>query len=39
MEKDPQLSEETVAAIEKARDRIKRGNFLSEEEAKKRLEF
>lgn len=34
--KQPELSQETILAIEKARERIKRGNFLSEE-AKKRL--
>ncbi|MBN2421718.1 hypothetical protein JXB41_00705 [Candidatus Woesearchaeota archaeon] len=35
----PQLSQETVEAIEKARERIKSGNFLTEEEARKRLGF
>lgn len=34
---NPKLSEETVKAIEKARERIKKGKFLTEEEAKKRL--
>lgn len=34
---NPKLSVETLTAIEKARERIKRGNFLSEVEAKKRL--
>jgi len=34
---NPELSAETINAIEKARDRIKRGRFLTEEEAKKRL--
>ena len=35
----PKLSKEIVIAIEKARKRIKAGNFVSEEEAKKRLGF
>jgi len=33
----PELSRETVEAIEKARQRIKQGRFLTEAEAKKRL--
>ncbi len=33
----PELSQEVILAIEKARERIKKGKFLSEEEAKKRL--
>lgn len=33
----PDLSREAIEAIEKARDRIKKGNFLTEVEAKKRL--
>lgn len=33
----PKLSQETIEAIEKARKRIKEGNFLTEAEAKKRL--
>jgi hypothetical protein len=33
----PELSKETVEAIEKARKRIKEGKFLTEAEAKKRL--
>ena len=37
--KDPELSKETILAIENARKRIKKGNFISEEEAKKRLGF
>jgi predicted transcriptional regulator len=37
LEKDPELSKETVKAIEKARERIKKGKFLTEAEAKKRL--
>ena len=36
-EKDPKLSKETMKAIEKARERIKKGKFLTEAEAKKRL--
>ena len=36
-EKQPELSKETIEAIEKARDRIKKGKFLTESEAKKRL--
>lgn len=34
---EPALSQETVLAIEKARERIKRGRFLTEAEARKRL--
>jgi len=34
---EPKLSKETVEAIEKARARIKKGKFLTEAEAKKRL--
>lgn len=33
----PELSKETVEAIEKARERMKKGRFLTESEAKKRL--
>ena len=33
----PELSKETIEAIEKARKRIKEGKFLTEAEAKKRL--
>jgi len=36
-EDEPELSQETIKAIEKARERIKRGNFVTAEEAKKRL--
>ena len=36
-EKEPELSIETIKAIEKARERIKKGRFLTEAEAKKRL--
>ena len=35
--RNPELSVETINAIEKARDRIKRGRFLTEVKAKKRL--
>ena len=35
--KEPELSQETIKAIEKARERIKKGRFLNEIEAKKRL--
>ena len=35
--KSPELSREAVEAIEKARERIKKGKFLTEDEAKKRL--
>ncbi|ATZ61020.2 MAG: hypothetical protein BME93_02525 [Methanosarcinales archaeon Met12] len=34
---EPELSIETLEAIKKARERIKRGRFLTEEEARKRL--
>ena len=36
---DPELSRETVIAIENARKRIKAGNFTTEEEARKRMGF
>jgi len=36
-EKEPELSKETIKAIERARERIKKGKFLTETEAKKRL--
>ncbi len=35
--KQPLLSKESVDAIERARERMKRGKFLTEEEARKRL--
>ena len=38
-EKEPELSKETIKAIEKARERIKKGKFVTEAEAKKRLGF
>ena len=34
---EPNLSKTTLKAIESARERIKKGKFLTEEEAKKRL--
>ena len=34
---DQKLSKDTVLAIEKARERIKEGKFLTQEEARKRL--
>jgi predicted transcriptional regulator len=34
---NPEISKETILAIESARKRIQAGNFLTEEEAKKRL--
>lgn len=35
----PELSRDAVTAIEAARKRIKAGNFVTEEEARKRLGF
>lgn len=35
--KNPELSKETVEAIEKARERMRKGKFVTEEEARKRL--
>jgi flagellar motor component MotA len=37
--KHPELSKETIIAIERARERIKKGSFISEEQAIKRLGF
>jgi len=34
---EPELSQETIQAIEKARERIKKGKFLTEAETRKRL--
>ena len=34
---EPELSQETILAIEKARERIKKGKFLTEAVARKRL--
>ena len=36
---NPELSKEAMLTIENARKRIKAGNFVTEEEAKKRLGF
>ena len=36
---NPELSKETVIAIEKARARIKKGNFVTKDEARRRLGF
>ncbi|HMA82762.1 MAG: hypothetical protein R6U96_12055 [Promethearchaeia archaeon] len=37
IKKEPDLSKETLKAIEAARERIKKGHFVTEEEAKNRL--
>ena len=37
LKKEPELSKETIEAIEAARKRIKKGHFITEEEARKRL--
>jgi len=37
LKKEPELSKETIKAIESARERIKKGHFVTEEEARKRL--
>ncbi len=39
VKEDPKLSKSTLEAIENARKRIKKGNFVREEDAKKRLGF
>ena len=39
VKKQPELSKEAVIAIENARKRMKEGNFVTEEKAKKRLGF
>ena len=39
LKNQPELSKETIAAIERARKRIKAGNFITEEEARQRLGF
>jgi hypothetical protein len=39
VKKEPELSKETIEAIEKARERIRKGKFVTEAEAKKRLGF
>jgi hypothetical protein len=37
IKKEPELSKETLKAIEAARESIKKGHFVSEEVAKQRL--
>jgi flagellar motor component MotA len=37
VKEEPELSIETIEAIEKARERMKKGKFLTEEEARKKL--
>lgn len=37
VKKNPELSKETVLAIDLARERIKKGKFITEDVAKKRL--
>lgn len=37
LKKQPRLSSDAIKSIEKARERIKKGKFLTELEAKKRL--
>jgi 2-phospho-L-lactate transferase/gluconeogenesis factor (CofD/UPF0052 family) len=37
IKKQPNLSKETIEAIEKARERMLKGNFVTEKDAKKRL--
>jgi len=37
IQRKPELSKETIEAIEQARERIKKGNFVTEKEAKRRL--
>jgi predicted transcriptional regulator len=37
IKREPELSKETLIAIEAARERIKKGHFVTEEEARKRL--
>jgi hypothetical protein len=37
LSKEPELSKETIKAIEQARERIKKGKFVSQEVAKQRL--
>ncbi len=34
---EPKLSRETIEAIEKSRERMKKGHFLTEKEARRRL--
>jgi len=37
IKKEPELSQETITAIEQARKRMQEGNFLTEAQARKRL--
>ena len=37
VKEEPELSKEAIEGIEKARERIKKGHFLTEKEARKRL--
>ena len=37
--KDPEISQEILEAIEKARERMRKGKFVTEAEARKRLGF
>jgi len=37
LKKEPELSKETIKAIESARERIKKGHYVTEEEARRRL--
>ena len=37
LKKEPELSKETIKAIEAARERYKKGHFITLDEAKKRL--
>jgi predicted transcriptional regulator len=39
LKKEPELSKETIASIEKARDRMRKGKFVTETDARKRLGF
>jgi len=39
LKKNPELSQEAITAIDNARKRIRKGNFVTEEEARKRLGF
>jgi predicted transcriptional regulator len=39
LKKNPELSQEAITAIDNARKRIRKRNFVTEEEARKRLGF
>ena len=39
LKKNPELSKETIKSIELARERIKKGDYISEKDALKRLGF